>query len=84
MKPINFPESTGSLAPPKGVSSEDCHHLPIRRVQLGEDPSVMTTLTSVWEPTHIELIALKSGGKIEITLVSETHPMMSVGVYRPR
>jgi len=78
MDPIHFPEATGSLGPPRGVSSNDCGDLPYQKgAQDG-----MSTITSVWQPTDLELIALKSGGKVKITMFAGSHPMISVGVYR--
>lgn len=69
------------LAPPHGMSDEDCYSLPIERKEQVLPTGVkVPTVTSFWSPSPEELEALKNGGLVVLTIVGVTHPPVMVGV----
>lgn len=74
MNPQKIKGTNRSLGPPRGVGNDECGRLAIRTGRDGRFP----TMQSAWKPTPEELIILKSGGSVILTVFAEVHPMVSI------
>lgn len=75
MNPVKTATSTGDLAPPPGVSDEECGHLPYR---YAPQPDGSTVFASVWELTSEERGRIAAGANIELEVWAFTHPPVSL------
>lgn len=74
--------ATRVLGAPPGwtpESSGPCVGLPIRDEMNGDVPC----MTSCWEPTPAELVALNNGGKVYLRILGAGHPPVAVYALGP-
>lgn len=82
MIPARISGCTRALGAPVGWTPETsgpCCGLPIRDEVNGDMPY----MTSAWEPTPAELVALNNGGKVYLRVVGTGHPPVSVYALGP-
>lgn len=76
MIPTKFSGVTQYLGAPPGWDHDgdlgECMPLPIKRDEHG--------LTSMWVPDADELAALNAGAAVQLTIMANAHPVVSVGV----
>lgn len=76
MIPTKFPGVTTYLGAPPGWDDDgehgECMALPIKADEHG--------LTSLWVPDSDELAALNAGACVQLTIMANAHPVVSVGV----
>lgn len=80
MKIVEFKGQTQVLGPPPDFNRPgalvECGALPIR-VELLDG---MPTMTSCWKPSPAEIDALAAGACITLTVFSNRHPPVAVGI----
>lgn len=82
MRPIHFPEATTTLAPPNGITEEDCDQLPL---QVGEcSHTTFPMMTSCWELDDADIEDIIKTRKIHLTILHNEHPMVMVSVVNPQ
>ena len=77
--PIRILNATRTLGAPPGWDEErngPCVGLPIRDEDINGTPAMV----SAWELTPEELAALQGGAKLELTIVGQAHPPVSLAV----
>ncbi|XAI95942.1 hypothetical protein [Microcystis phage Mwe-JY26] len=72
MTPVQIPFANVVLKAPPG-SEEHCGDLPAFRSEAG-------TFTSFWQPSVEEIAEIVAGKPIALTIMSSTHPPVSVWV----
>lgn len=77
MRPRRFPEANVVYRLPGGNEDTD---LWIRR---GRDTDEDTFIESVWEPNEAERAAIAAGGTIELRILGEVQPPVSLAVGPP-
>lgn len=70
MIPTNFAESNATLAPPEGMTEDECGTLFIHRGNDGRYPVVVTC----WKLTPSDLLAIQQTGRIWLVCVGRTMP----------
>lgn len=79
MIPVRIAGATRNLgAPPNWNPERDgpCSHLPIRDEVIGQVPY----MTSRWELTPDEIARVQQGAPIELRIVGQTHPVVSLAI----
>lgn len=77
MKPVQHSSNNAVLAPPPGMTLEQCQPLSITRVQYtGGLPGVW----SYWQPSDAERVAIAAGASVRLSAIGNTHPPVSLGV----
>jgi hypothetical protein len=77
MNPTRHPSNNSVLAPPPGVSAEECGALPITRVMF---PNGMPAVWSYWQPTEAERAAIAAGAPVRLSCWGLTHPPIALHV----
>lgn len=65
------------LGAPPGVPIEQCHALPITRVQFADG---VVAVLSYWRPTTRELELINAGAPVRLLVTGTTHAPLSLGV----
>lgn len=77
MNPIHHPSNNSVLAPPPGMTPEQCAPLPITRVLYSDQtPAVV----SFWQPSAEQLALLNAGKPVWLSILGRTHPPPAIGV----
>lgn len=79
MIPVRIAGATRNLgAPPNWNPDRDgpCSHLPIRDEVIGQVPY----MTSRWELTPDEIARVQTGAPIELSIVGQAHPVVSLAI----
>lgn len=71
------PTNNDVLGAPPGMSHDECHALPITRIQYSDGTPAMA---SYWRPTPAELALLQAGQPVRLTVLGTSHPPVMLGV----
>lgn len=74
MYPVKIKNSEVNLAPPPGVSIEECGTLHVKQIK----DDRFLGLQSAWRPTRAELKMLNNNGCVLLTVFAGTHPMIAM------
>lgn len=77
MKPVQHPSNNSVLAPPPGMTPEQCQPLPITRVMFTNG---LPGVWSYWQPSEAERAAIAVGKPVRLSTIGNTHPPVSLGV----
>lgn len=75
MTPIKHPHCNDVLRKPEGMTEDECRDLHIWRSG--------GCVWSFWKPDAEELAALVVGGSVALSVMSETHPLLSIHATLP-
>lgn len=81
MNHIPHPSNNAELAPPAGMTPDQCLPLPITRIVYdqaggGDIPACV----SFWKPTPQQLALLNAGRPVWLSVLGHTHPPLCIGV----
>ena len=78
MNRIQHHTNNAVLGAPAGWNQQDlpCGALPVTRTQIDG----LAAVVSFWRPTAEELAALNAGGAVQLCVLGQTMPPVSVGV----
>lgn len=81
MKHVAHPSNNATLAPPAGMTPDQCQPLPITRVRYTQlDGGDIPACVSYWQPSPEQLALLNAGRPVWLSVLGMTHPPLCLGV----
>lgn len=81
MRHVHHPSNNAELAPPPGMTADECQPLPITRILYdqaggGEIPACV----SFWQPSPEQLALLNASRPVWLSVLGLAHPPLCIGV----
>lgn len=81
MKHVAHPSNNAELAPPEGMTPDQCQALTITRLVYDQaGGGGIPACVSFWRPTPEQMALLNSGRPVWLSVLGTTHPPLCLGV----
>ncbi|MDR7331732.1 hypothetical protein [Roseateles asaccharophilus] len=81
MNHVAHPTNNATLAPPPGMTPDQCDALPITRILYDQvDGSTIPACVSFWQPSAEQLALLNAGRPVWLSALGLSHPPVMLGV----